>query len=140
MSRYLLSNPNDPNDPLIQKGQAWDEPIYKSQKGNEYFLLKFAFNGTRSLHPFDPSTGQIIGHATVVDAEWEGEPRVIGIDESTWDDLNKLASTDPNAEAALKELLGGVLNGDVLRLTRDGLVVGRVEAMRQGAGWALVKR
>ncbi len=139
MPRYQLRDPNDASDTLVQHGQSWDEPIYKATSANRFYILKWGRDCTRQLHPFDPATGAITGAPFDVAQDWTGEPRVIGIDEDLWGDLPTLAQSDVNAERLLEQLARDLIEGDVIRLTRDGATTGRLRARRSGGQWTLVR-
>ena len=38
MPRYYLRNPKNLDEILIQRGQSWDEPIYKGKNSNDFFI------------------------------------------------------------------------------------------------------
>lgn len=137
MPRYYLVNPKHDGDILVQKGQSWDEPIYKGRDTNDYFILKWGRNFSRQLFPLDPVTGDITGQPFAVPHNWTGEPRVIGIDEDLWNDLQGLADTDVNAGHLLQELSRNLIEGDTIRLTREGNTTGYLRAKYQNGQWLL---
>lgn len=139
MPRYYLKNPRNSAEVLVQRGQAWDEPIYKGASSNDFYILKWGRDFKRQLFPFDPATARINGTPFDVDDAWLGEPRVIGIDEDLWNDLPGLAQTNVNADALLERLFSDLIEGDTIRLTRDGETIGYLRARRQGGQWTLVR-
>lgn len=138
MPRYYLRNPKNNNEILIQKGQSWDEPIYKGQNSNDFFILKWGPNFTLQLHQFDPQTGKLKGTPTQVPDDWTGEPRVFGLDENTWSNIQTCAQqNDVNAQNFLNRLIRVLINGDLIRLTRDSLIVGNLHARSRANQWTL---
>src|SRR5262249_27240872 len=138
MARYYLKNPKNNGDILVRHGQSWDEPIYKGRDTNDFFILKWGRSFTRELFPFDPSTGTITGKSFPVPDNWAGEPRVLGIDEDLWHDLPGLAENDSNAANLLQELSHNLIEGDTIRLTRDGAATGYLRAKYQNGQWVLI--
>jgi len=75
-----------------------------------------------------------------VNEDWSGEPRVIGIDEDLWNDIHVHAGQrDINAERLLAQLREDLIEGDTIRLTRDGGITGYLRAERDGDEWRLVR-
>lgn len=139
MPRYYLKNPKNSAEILVKRGQSWDEPIYMGQKSNDMYILKWGRDFKRQLFPFDQSTGMVNGVPFDVDPDWTGEPRVIGIDDDLWADLPVLSQNDANAERLLGELIRDLIEGDTIRLTRDGRTTGYLRGKRRGGQWSIVK-
>lgn len=138
MRRYHLENPKRPGEKLEKKGQSWDEPIYKGRDSNDFFMLKWTRGARRALFPYDPDAGTITGEGAPVSDNWGGEPRVLGIDREIWDDLRTGAYQDGNAERLMYELLTSVVEGDTIRVTEEGRIVGYIRAKLENGQWILV--
>jgi hypothetical protein len=137
MPRYYLKNPKNGAEILVQRGQSWDEPIYKGKDSNDYYILKWGRDLKRRLFPFDPTTAKINGTPFDVADSWTGEPRVIGLDEDLWGDLQ--TQRDINTEHLLEQLIRDLIEGDTIRLTRDGDTIGYLRAVREGNQWTVVR-
>ncbi len=140
-TKYYLKNPKNNNDILTQKGQSWDEPIYKATQSNDHFLLSMAGDGSRTLIEFDANTGQCVGNPTPVPHNWRGEPVVMGMERSTYDNLLDMCDRgDLVANQVWSDLLRRMVDGDILRLTENGRTVARLVVEQRRGGLEIVAR
>ena len=141
MARYYLRNPKNSADILTQKGQNWDEPIYKSHQGNDYYLLRMDAHGARWLIEYDANTRQCLASQSRVNDDWHGEPMVIGIERSTFGNLEDLcARGDINAQRVWADIVAKLIEGDILRITENGRTIAKVHAEQSRKGIELVVR
>ncbi|AGP41489.1 hypothetical protein [Sorangium cellulosum] len=139
--KYHLKNPKNNNDILVQNGQSWDEPIYKATQSNDYFLLRMDGDGGRSLVEFDVNTGQCSGSATRVPDNWQGEPVVMGMEQSTYDNLLDMCDRgDLVSQQVWADLVRRMVDGDILRITENGRTVASLVVERRRDGLELVRR
>jgi hypothetical protein len=106
--RYYLESPVAKGHKLMQKGQMGNYPIYHCSASNTSWVLFMYGSKPRHLRKFDPSGVRLLAEVHPVPDDWEGEPQVIGIEETTYDDLVRQHGVGP--------LVDIVQNGDVLVL------------------------
>lgn len=128
MAGYFLPHPTRERDRLAQRGQVWDEPIYKSEQGNDYFLMRLGSDGQRVLLEFDARTGAEGQAFWPVPSEWDGEPRRVSVDADVWEDAHVGVARDHDvgAEHLLATIFQMVVEGDMVTVRRDGRTVARV--------------
>lgn len=125
MPRYFLQHPNNPQQILIKHGQSGFAPIYWGRGSNDFFILKLNRNFIRFLYPYDSRIG-VVGILEIpVPDNWSGDPQVVfDLDEDLWE------RTEPTR---IREwLLPYLIDGDFIRLTKDGQPTGFLRATYKG--------
>jgi hypothetical protein len=131
---YFLHHPTRTSERLKKRGQSWDEPIFKGESSNDYFILKWERDG-RVLRRFNPSTGtEEDGDQWPVPLDWTGEPEPVRVDEDLWGDIRQNADHEVAYERLLHEIQRRLADGDELHLIREGRVVRRLRGASDEEG------